>query len=1008
MLIEKMKKNIFNIHVPFLKSANNLDDLRKNLYELQSKDLPDEIKLFYMNLIEYLIYRSKKGKKVEKVDNSKLLCISMVENEEVEEEKLSVYISNIIDNVLSEYNNSSSDTYLRIYLGGRPNGDINVKREITPFGFLDIYIPRRNQDNKSREKKIKMNLSLTHAYFDDNQQKIDKIVLGLLLNLYWDRELQVSELESNDDIEKLRTKIKEEIELYCSLFSFCDYEYIYFDINSRVDNFDDFESNIMDFSKLLTYKILNNKIISNDYDDILENLRANLKITDTGEKTIKTSVDFLNIDFLNGNRHKGMTQSDFPVSHSQRQVLYKINQSNIIPVSGPPGTGKTTLLQSIVSDLYVDHCLKGLEAPRIVGSSTSNKAVTNIIDSMSNIFDSDSLLFKRWINIDSEKSRQSFSYYNCSSQKVSEAQGNNYNYQSNSESNIFEPFKDEIKKTNENLFIENSNHIFKKKYTLNEMKEEIRKVIRNLLMLQEDLSLFFRYDYDAIKDQYNAIYTDIDFLDKYNRNIGFFEKIKMFFSKKSRCIKLNLLINYNQSYAQYNFPEYKYSDMMTTLLKLQNELRDKVNELEKIKNKIQTTFDEINHVMIIENIEEIRNKFSQLKVGYMVDKQRASEKVEESLDITFKKLIFWLSVHYYEIEYLLEEDSEDPNINNLYFLEVKTVSMLHNNIKEKIDLLILDEAGMIPPMDIFPALAFQNRIIAVGDEQQIPPVIELIFSDQYDSNNSDLLVIEEPLSRLIGIEEENYIRFRNMKMFNVPFDCDGEVISPSILGLFLSTSVFQYEKYYNEPLQIDECITGFMLTEHRRCYDELIDYCNRLCYQGLLDPMKGSYKQDVNFPDELRQDSIIKKFYVEGEVENHLGGGKSNPQEAMFIASTIYEEMDTIKKFGSPGETLSDIVGIITPFRHQEQEIRKALQEVSKKQGCAEMSNIEVGTVHKFQGAEKNLIIYSTTYDCMDGNWSFIVKNKNLMNVAVSRSKMSIWVFGSEKMEQFSMLSNLK
>lgn len=72
------------------------------------------------------------------------------------------------------------------------------------------------------------------------------------------------------------------------------------------------------------------------------------------------------------------------------------------------------------------------------------------------------------------------------------------------------------------------------------------------------------------------------------------------------------------------------------------------------------------------------------------------------------------------------------------------------------------------------------------------------------------------------------------------------------------------------------------------------------------------------------------------------------------------------------------------------------------------MSNIEVGTVHKFQGAEKNLIIYSTTYDCMDGNWSFIVKNKNLMNVAVSRSKMSIWVFGSEKMEQFSMLSNLK
>ncbi len=58
--------------------------------------------------------------------------------------------------------------------------------------------------------------------------------------------------------------------------------------------------------------------------------------------------------------------------------------------------------------------------------------------------------------------------------------------------------------------------------------------------------------------------------------------------------------------------------------------------------------------------------------------------------------------------------------------------------------------------------------------------------------------------------------------------------------------------------------------------------------------------------------------------------------------------------------------------------------------------NIDVGTVHTFQGAERKVIILSTVYGAKDGCF-FINKNLSLMNVAVSRAKDAFWIFGSRE-----------
>lgn len=64
-------------------------------------------------------------------------------------------------------------------------------------------------------------------------------------------------------------------------------------------------------------------------------------------------------------------------------------------------------------------------------------------------------------------------------------------------------------------------------------------------------------------------------------------------------------------------------------------------------------------------------------------------------------------------------------------------------------------------------------------------------------------------------------------------------------------------------------------------------------------------------------------------------------------------------------------MGIIAPYNNQVNLIKN------------DIKNIEVSTVHKFQGREKNVIIIST----VDDNISDFIGNSNILNVAISRAK---------------------
>lgn len=184
---------------------------------------------------------------------------------------------------------------------------------------------------------------------------------------------------------------------------------------------------------------------------------------------------------------------------------------------------------------------------------------------------------------------------------------------------------------------------------------------------------------------------------------------------------------------------------------------------------------------------------------------------------------------------------------------------------------------------------------------------------------------------------------------------------------------------------------GLFLCEHRRCYDEIIEYCNELIYKGHLEPLRGSGSTDKNPIKDILPQMAYKDIPVSSSTK--CGCSRCNETEAKEIVNWVINNYNTIvekyKQYDCSTKE-QEVFGIISPFTGQVKMINSFLQKAP----ASISKNVSVGTVHTFQGAERKIIILSTTYGSNDGCF-FIEKNESLMNVAVSRAKDSFLIFGS-------------
>lgn len=188
---------------------------------------------------------------------------------------------------------------------------------------------------------------------------------------------------------------------------------------------------------------------------------------------------------------------------------------------------------------------------------------------------------------------------------------------------------------------------------------------------------------------------------------------------------------------------------------------------------------------------------------------------------------------------------------------------------------------------------------------------------------------------------------------------------------------------FNSRYQYDpDFARGMYLYEHRRCFDNIIGYCNTLCYHGKLQPKRGEEKETI-FP-------AMGYLHIDGKGVQGNGGSRYNAFEAETIVAWLAAHKEEIERHY--GEPLHKVVGVVTPFSAQVSTIKSSLRKLDF--NCSgDENSLTVGTVHSLQGAERAIVLFSPVYSKHEDG-GFIDSDSSMLNVAVSRAKDSFLVFG--------------
>jgi superfamily I DNA and/or RNA helicase len=282
-----------------------------------------------------------------------------------------------------------------------------------------------------------------------------------------------------------------------------------------------------------------------------------------------------------------------------------------------------------------------------------------------------------------------------------------------------------------------------------------------------------------------------------------------------------------------------------------------------------------------------------------------------------------------------------------------------------IDLLIVDEAGQVAPEVGAPTFALAKRAVVVGDVYQIEPIWNVPESIDRANAAKFGLIKKWDDPRYVKMEQDGYTAARGNLMH-------------------MSARACRLRKYPD--------LRGLLLTEHRRCVPELIAYCNQLVYGGRLEPKRAA------IPPDQRILPPFGYFPAPGK-DRKVGGSRNNHGEAQAIVDWIVRHRAALEhhyRHPTTGQALhiSQIIGIVTPFAPQAgliaSMLRKALPDTRQKG-----RTITVGTVHRLQGAEREIVLFSPVYGDDHKGGMFFDNGPNMLNVAVSRARDSFLVFGN-------------
>lgn len=252
------------------------------------------------------------------------------------------------------------------------------------------------------------------------------------------------------------------------------------------------------------------------------------------------------------------------------------------------------------------------------------------------------------------------------------------------------------------------------------------------------------------------------------------------------------------------------------------------------------------------------------------------------------------------------------------------------------DLLIVDEASQCDVASVIPLLYRARRAMIVGDPMQLEHVTSL-------SAATDRL-----LRKQFRVDSDHLQRFsyRATSMFSLANS------SPAV-----------------------GCRTT--LQQHHRCHPSIAEYCSDSFYKGnwiVLTDRRGEVG--------------MKWTHVSDDSQPAPGGGATSRAQLAVLT-------DELQRLAAAG--YNGTVGVVTPFRRQADLMRDRLHQVLDN-SIVERWRLLVNTADGFQGDERDTVLLSLVAGphLTSGSLGFLAAGPNRFNVAVSRAKHLLHVFGDK------------
>ena len=266
-----------------------------------------------------------------------------------------------------------------------------------------------------------------------------------------------------------------------------------------------------------------------------------------------------------------------------------------------------------------------------------------------------------------------------------------------------------------------------------------------------------------------------------------------------------------------------------------------------------------------------------------------------------------------------------------------------------------DEENLKKLMRVFPVIA--TTCISAHKLGSPKPCFDMTVIDEASQCNTAMSLV--PI-----IRSENLTLVGDPQQLNPVVVLDPKV-NDSLKKKYGVSNEYDYREnsIYKTFLACDAVSYEILLHNHYRCARKIIDFNNKKYYNGKL---------DIKTKEEKDRPLIFAEV-----PDNRTAYKNTAPREAEAIVNYIRHNRNKN-------------IGIITPFTNQKECIEAALQS-------AGIGNVSCGTVHAFQGEEKDEILFSLalTDKTGPGTYQWLKNNKELITVATSRAKDRLIVLSS-------------